>query len=490
MNLSADGRYAVAAYSDGTIRWHDMQTGKEILALYVHPDQRWIAWTPEDFFDAASGAESLVGYEISFGEKQPNEFVTIGQHAKNLQRPNYIAQILSASQDESKGQRILLEVAARLIFGKDSPIGKVFVAYMIAAHERMPAVKLLDIQPTRKPGEYELKLSVDYRKGQPGKLLLSVDDGPPSEISGRRPGSLGGFDTVFVKLPPGPHNVRLTASDAIGTSSAPDDPAAVRRVDVPAYEATPRLFMLAVGIHDYQDPTLNPGVAYAAADALAVAERFREQGAKFYDQVVVRELRDSQATGPAIREAMAALAAQADINDVFVLYLAGHGFADNDEYHFVPWDDVKTGEQEFRKRSLDETTLVDMLRQIKANKSLVLLDSCASGAFNLGRGGGEKDAVGRWAKLSGRAIIAATDSMANPAREGDAVQGHGHFTYALLEGLKGAADRGPEPNGTIEVSELADYIQDRLPKIAEQHGQRQFPYQELLQHSFTILPKP
>ena len=43
VNLSQDGRYAVAALGDGTIRWFAIADGKEVLALFVHPDgKRWV----------------------------------------------------------------------------------------------------------------------------------------------------------------------------------------------------------------------------------------------------------------------------------------------------------------------------------------------------------------------------------------------------------------------------------------------------------------
>jgi outer membrane protein assembly factor BamB len=44
VNISGDGRLVVAAYDDGTIRWHRMDDGSELLALYVLADkQNWVA---------------------------------------------------------------------------------------------------------------------------------------------------------------------------------------------------------------------------------------------------------------------------------------------------------------------------------------------------------------------------------------------------------------------------------------------------------------
>ena len=80
VNLSQDGRYAVAALGDGTIRWYAMGDGREVLALFVHPDgRRWVAWTPEGFFDAAPGGDALIGYHLNQGPDREGSFIRVDQ---------------------------------------------------------------------------------------------------------------------------------------------------------------------------------------------------------------------------------------------------------------------------------------------------------------------------------------------------------------------------------------------------------------------------
>ena len=69
VNISVDGRFVVAGYVDGTIRWHRLRDGQELLALFPHADRRrWIAWTPEGFYDTSgAGAEELIGYHLNRG---------------------------------------------------------------------------------------------------------------------------------------------------------------------------------------------------------------------------------------------------------------------------------------------------------------------------------------------------------------------------------------------------------------------------------------
>jgi len=51
--------------------------------------------------------------------------------------------------------------------------------------------------------------------------------------------------------------------------------------------------------------------------------------------------------------------------------------------------------------------------------------------------------------------------------------GHGIFTYYLLEGLSGKADRNGD--GIVTVSELYEYVEDQVDRRARAAGGRQRP---------------
>ncbi|MEO7659562.1 MAG: hypothetical protein ABIV48_08100, partial [Pyrinomonadaceae bacterium] len=62
VNVSGDGKLITAGSTDGTIRWHRITDGKELLAFFPHPDgKRWVLWTPSGYYDASPGAEELIG---------------------------------------------------------------------------------------------------------------------------------------------------------------------------------------------------------------------------------------------------------------------------------------------------------------------------------------------------------------------------------------------------------------------------------------------
>jgi WD40 repeat protein len=94
VNISSDGRLAVAAYGDGTIRWHRMDDGRELLALFVLKDkQNWVAWTPEGFYDATSGAFGVLQWQVNRGFDAAAETVAVSD-IPSLRRPDALPFVL------------------------------------------------------------------------------------------------------------------------------------------------------------------------------------------------------------------------------------------------------------------------------------------------------------------------------------------------------------------------------------------------------------
>lgn len=299
------------------------------------------------------------------------------------------------------------------------------------------------------------------------------------------PATPGLGDTVTHEIPihQGQELMQLASSNRYGEQSKSEPPMAMSTPP-----ERPALHVLAVGVTNYRDHSLAEGVPFAAGDAAAVKALFQSHGGSLYRSVEVRDLVDEQATRANIEREMRGVARLVGPHDVFVLYLAGHGAVFEGNFHFIPWDALYTSQQDLRAQSIDHDTLRDLLAGIVAGRTLVLLDTGASGMFGYeeGRILDYKKAFTRFSLLTRRALIAAAadDRM---AREGEG--GHGVFTFALLEGLGGAADR--DRDRTVRTGELADYIEQTIPEITRRKWNReQFPYRDLQGHSFPILKAP
>src|SRR3981189_1391839 len=87
-------------------------------------------------------------------------------------------------------------------------------------------------------------------------------------------------------------------------------------------------------------------------------------------------------------------------------------------------------------------------------------------------------------RATGRTFLTATTDDA-PALEG--YHGHGVFTYALLDALEHA---DVNKNGLIEVSELADYIDQKVPDFSfEAFKLRQIPQRNIVGNNFALANK-
>lgn len=94
VNVTGDGRMAVAAYDDGTIRWHRMDDGRELLALFVLKDQQnWVVWTPEGFYDATPGAFGVLRWQVNRGFDAAAETVPVSDIPR-LRRPDALPLVL------------------------------------------------------------------------------------------------------------------------------------------------------------------------------------------------------------------------------------------------------------------------------------------------------------------------------------------------------------------------------------------------------------
>jgi WD40 repeat protein len=78
VNITGDGRLVVAAYGDGTIRWHRMSDGAELLAFMPLADRtNWVAWTPEGFYAATASAQGMLRWHVNRGWDAPADSVPI-----------------------------------------------------------------------------------------------------------------------------------------------------------------------------------------------------------------------------------------------------------------------------------------------------------------------------------------------------------------------------------------------------------------------------
>lgn len=471
LQFAANGSRLVTAASDGLKIW-DTNTSALLASFLLIDSNQWIVITPEGFFDASSpkAAQSLSivqGLEVS----------SIDQVFNALYRPDLVREKLAG---DTNGKVRL--AAAQLDLEKVMASG---VAPQVTITAPVAGTSAA-------VDEIEVSASILDRGGGIGRVewrvngvTLGIESRGLERLGAGSAGPTAGAASTMTRrlaLERGDNRIEVVAYNEKNLIASERAQVAVRW-DGEKTATPPRLHVLAVGVNDYYDSRLR--LAYAVPDAAALAEAFRNAGAGLYDHVEVTKVLDADVTLANLDKVFGELATRVQPRDVFVFFLAGHGKTKNGRYYFLPRDFRYEDETSIEKLGLDQDKFQAWFAKVSARKSILLYDTCESGSLTGNVRGSDLDerlgALNRMARATGRTFLTATTDDA-PAMEG--YRGHGVFTYALLDALQNA---DVNKNGLIEVSELADYIDQKVPDFSfEAFKLRQIPQRSIVGNNFAL----
>jgi WD40 repeat protein len=449
--VSADNRLVVAAIGDGTIRWYNMETGKELLAFFPHRDRkRWVAWTPSGYYMASVDGESLIGWTVNRGRERAADFFEAGQFRGMLYRPNVILRTLAVG-DEAKAVREADAGSAR-----KGDIGE--VVRKIIAGRQPPVVTILSPNDNAEiVGEdMTIQFAVRSPSGLAIKDVVVQIDGRPHVSSGRI--TVGANEekvrTLKFKLPPqDTFALSLVAEAGITHPDRFSQPVTInlRRASIAVAQATPNpsLYGLIIGIGNYALKKFKLDPDFPARDADAFAAELKAQQGLAFDKVELYEplLKDGRATAENIRRGLSWLRSKGgDPNDIVVVYFSGHGKVD----HLLPvnfdGDELVTG--------VGKAEIIGALSKVNA-RVVLFVDACqAAGGLGL-----DIEGLVNSAKSGG--IISVVSSMSGEVSSGET---ESYFTQAVIAGLKGAAVRADYKE--VLTADLDPYLTRRVPELS------------------------
>jgi hypothetical protein len=195
-----------------------------------------------------------------------------------------------------------------------------------------------------------------------------------------------------------------------------------------------RRFALVIGANDGGAERVK--LRYATTDADAVARVVRELGgvAPGDLELLIDPAGPALDAGFAAMERKLAAARQAGVRIELLVYYSGH--SDEDGLLLAgaryPYDRLR-----------------ERIRAMPADVHIAILDSCASGAFTRSKGGTRRPAflVDSANQVRGHAFLSSS-SADEAAQESDRI-GASFFTYYLISGLRGGADRNRDGRVTL-----------------------------------------
>jgi hypothetical protein len=455
VNVIRDGKLVVAAYGDGTIRWHRLSDGEELLALFVHAkDQRWVAWTPKGYYMASPGAESLIGWHVNRGWDEAAQFFPAARFREQFNRPDIVKLVLETFDEgtaiEEANKQANLKPAVEDV--------------------RSLAPPMVVIQ---KPGDNTTfrtqEVTLEYDVFSPtSQKITKVDYLINNAALGARfpvsfPAAAGKFTfSGRVTLPLPPEDVTITLVAYEGAKSS--EPASVRlRWDgaKPGQIALPRLRALFVGVNDYASANVGK-LRFAAKDATDLAAFFKGQEGKSYSKVEIKALPDAKRID--VINGLEWLEKESAEGDVNLLFLAGHGATIEQQFYFLA---VDSEPEAMRATAVSKDEILRTIRNRKG-AMVVMLDACHSGAGIEAPTETSRVDMNRIANELGDQSLGVLLYASARGRQFSfehADWQNGAFTRAMLEGLAGAADR--DKIGYVDTEELSVYVRRRVLQMTK-----------------------
>jgi len=456
-----------------------------VLTIFPSKDGReWVAWTPEGYFTASSpSALRLIGYHINQGFEKQARWVSFSQLYDVYFRPDLVrlklarptedlskytsvakvkealetspppeVEIISPQEGEVVNDEwVTLKVRVKDKGGKIGDI-RVYVNGKLSASEGIYRVARVKEKETpfmlaSSEGRYFTRGGV--------RLIRRVWEKEEPVIMPKEFKPLSGtVEKVYrVRLISGENIITVQAMN--GENTILSGPATVR-IKANVSPKPSRLFVLAIGVNEFDDPVYN--LTYSLSDAEAVVSLIEDKAKGLYSEVRTDLLKNPRKQD--VIDAFREFSKEMTQYDAFIFYAATHGEATDDRYWLITSD--FRGELSERG-ALTSDEIMELMKKLPAQRQVMILDTCHAGAVDWTFLDLYEVRMTAFSLGSGMHVLSAASSF-EFAKEG--YHDHGYFTYFVLKALEGEADINNDK--VITVVEMGPWVKREVEKVT--HG--------------------
>jgi len=186
--------------------------------------------------------------------------------------------------------------------------------------------------------------------------------------------------------------------------------------------------------------------------------------------------------------------------DRLYIYFSGHGDAMNEDlYFFLPYDcsPSKDDHNYLGTGNINMHTVKTLFikpQTAKGVEVLLIMDACRTNELPGGKEGQQNFTKSFIAEEKmGEIMLLSTGAGQVSVEAADIGNGHGLFTYYLIDGLAGAADKDSlngDNDGKVSLSEIGAYVKTQVKRIARtNYNTVQIPYYCCAERDLTMIAK-
>jgi len=481
VNFHPKHQIFISSSDDGTVKLWNIKTKKLLSTIIPFRNKEFVFITPENNYLITKGAMDEIGFKHSGQYFYPEQFDL------KFNRPDKVLAELGFTDSA------LIYAYHKAYLKRLKKMN--FTEKQLSSEFHLPEVKIknrLDIPQVMDESFLMLDVELTDDKYKLDRVNVWVNS---VAIFGIKGISLRGKDVqeykerIKVDLALGRNKVEVSVLNQTGAESYKQ----TIEVECTAGKEKPSLFVVSIGVSKHKESKYD--LNYAEKDAKDVASSFKQN--TFFKDVKTKTLTNEQVTLENLAQIKPFLE-EADINDVVVLFVAGHGVLNADFDYYFASHDMNFSKPELR--GIPYEAIESLLDGIKALKKLLLIDTCHSGELDkdeIEETTDEMDIedeeiifrrVGRTVRLkdgglglqstnelmkslftdlrkgTGATVISSSGGAELSIEGGD--YQNGLFTHCLLSGLQsGLADL--DKDNSISVSEIQIYIRDEVSRISQ-----------------------
>jgi WD40 repeat protein len=476
--LSKDKKRILAGTQDGSITMINRETGGRAAVVFEGGD--WLVYTPDGLWDSSRNGGRLVSMVEGL------TVYGIDQFAFKNNRPDLILQRLGFDDDTliSHYNKLYQKRLRRMGIDESMIKGDLHIP-VVSLKKKQQDGKFIDLQFVLSDEKYGLM-----------RYNIYVNDVPVLGAAGKSVSGSTATVSERVELTSGDNKIEISCFNRQGAES-------FRQLIKASYNkrVKPDLYYIGFGVSDYRDPEISD-LTYAHQDVLDLADMLGATNPRF-GKTYIHTFVNSQVTVKSITTAKKLLK-NARVDDVFILFIAGHGVHDNNEeatYYYLTSD---TKLSSLSKTAADFELVEDLLHGIAPRRKLFLMDTCESGEVD------EEDRVNYFFMADSRGLkaraIRGLDVSSKKARkvirkkarrylfEADrfiyndlvrrsgaivfssskggefsyesAAYQNGLFTETIIRALSGN-DADADSDGMVSIDELRDFVIREVPRMTE-----------------------
>ncbi|HVF80771.1 MAG TPA: caspase family protein [Flavisolibacter sp.] len=236
----------------------------------------------------------------------------------------------------------------------------------------------------------------------------------------------------------------------------------------------PKIYAVVVGVSSYSDSNI-PNLKFAGKDAQAFYDFLRSPNAGSVPVDDMALLINTKATRSNIIRELVDKLTRATKEDLVIFYFSGHGKSGEFENAgYLLGYDTEADNEPATAISMNE--IKSKIDRSAAKMKISYIDACHAGLFKSNGAKGEANDNAEIIKAYLEGLTNSGDGnaafLASSARQQsleDETLGHGVFTYYLIKGLQGEADKEQAEgtgynNGIVTISEMATYLINKIQK--------------------------